>query len=279
MTVAVSKSGHSRNAPNCHAAARAARLYADIGDDEQRFRCLSTQVAIGARRGVGREIDEAIDEARKIVSPHTIVRLYFGWAEYRWLQARGRCDDALRSALDQCRITREAGLHTRELTLMGDVVADCELALGRSDAAEAHAREALAALKREPGTSYGIAHVTDTLAQALVLQHKHDEAIATARRAVKLTRGAGFHFRSLEVLALNAAEQGRLRDAAWLTGHVDAAYARRGEIRWPHVAVRRAALDALVLDGLSDIEHARLQAEGAVSSTDEAFARAFGDCE
>ena len=89
MTVAVSKSGHSRNAPNCHAAARAARLYADIGDDEQRFRCLSTQVAIGARRGVGREIDEAIDEARKIVSPHTIVRLYFGWAEYRWLQARG----------------------------------------------------------------------------------------------------------------------------------------------------------------------------------------------
>ena len=266
------------HAESYDAATRAARLYADIGDDEQRFRCLSTQIAIGARRGVGQEIDEAIAEARKFVSPHTVVRLYFGWAEYRWLQARGRCDDALRSALDQCRIAREAGLHARELTLMGDVVADCELALGDVDAAVEHAREALTALERLPGTAYGIAHVTDTLAQALVMQHEHCEAIATARRAVKLTRGAGFHFRSLELLALNAAEQGRLRDAAWLTGHVDAAYAQRGEVRWPHVAVRRAALDALVRGGLSDSEHAQLQAEGAMSSTDEAFARAFGDC-
>jgi predicted ATPase/DNA-binding winged helix-turn-helix (wHTH) protein len=266
------------HAESYDAAARAARLYADIGDHEQRFECLSTQIAIGARRGIGREIDEAVADARKIESPHTVVRLHFGWAEYRWLQARGRCDDALRSALEQCGIAREAGLRTRELTLMGDVVADCELALGRGDAAEEHARAALAALERLPGTTYGIAHVTDTLAQALVLQHKHDEAIATARRALKLTRGAGFHFRSLELLALNAAEQGRLRDAAWLTGHVDAAYARRGEVRWPHVAVRRAALDALLLDGMSYSEHAQLQAEGAVSSTDEAFARAFGDC-
>jgi predicted ATPase/DNA-binding winged helix-turn-helix (wHTH) protein len=266
------------HAESYDAAARGARLYADLGDDEQRFRCLSTQVAIGARRGVGREIDDAMAEARRIESPHTVVRLYFGWAEYRWLQARGRCDDALRSALDQCRIAREAGLRVRELTLMGDVVADCELSLGRGDAAEKHAREALAALECEPDTAYGVAHVTDTLAQALVLQHKHDEAIATARRAVKLTRGAGFHFRALEVLALSAAEQGRLRDAAWLTGHVDAAYAQRGEVRWPHVAARRAALDALLLDGMSNSEHAELQAQGAASSTDEAFARAFGDC-
>jgi hypothetical protein len=109
------------------------------------------------------------------------------------------------------------------------------------------------------------------------LQHKHDEAIATARRAVKLTRGGGFHFRALEVLALNAAERGRLRDAAWLTGHVDAAYAQRGEVRWPHVAARRAGLDALLLDGMPRSEHAELLAQGAASSTEEAFARAFGD--
>ena len=66
------------HAESYDAAARAARLYAEMGDDEQRFQCLSIQIAIGARRGVGREIDDAMAEARKIESSHAVVRLYFG---------------------------------------------------------------------------------------------------------------------------------------------------------------------------------------------------------
>jgi hypothetical protein len=83
------------------------------------------------------------------------------------------------------------------------------------------------------------------------------------------------HFRLLEAMALNAARQGRLDDAAWVVGHVDRLYAQRGEVRWPHVRARRAQLDALLAAGRSRDERARLAAEGAAGDIELAFERAF----
>jgi len=263
------------HAASYDAAVRASALYAALGDDGKRFSSLSIQVAIGARRGVGDELDAAVIEATRIEPKTPVLRLTFCWARYRWLQARGRLEEALACAQQQMDLANEAGLVIRAHAVAGDVLADCENALGRFDAAERHSREALAALEREPGTSYYMAHVLDTLAQSLIFQRKHEEALDTARRAVKLTRNEGYHFRLLEPLALDAAYQGHLHDAAWLSGHVDAIYAHRGEVRWPALVARRLQLDALIDAGLDASERASARADGAAATTDAAFDRAF----
>lgn len=260
------------------AAVRAAALYAELNDDAKRYWCLSIQIAIGARLGMGALLEPAVSEARRIEPAHaTVPRLYFRWACYRWLMSQGRCEEALASAQAQARIAHEAGMPMHGMSTTGDTVVDCELALGRVGAADAHSREALAWLESRPGTRYRLAHVVDTRVRVLIDQGKAEEAIEMARRALQLTRNEGFSFRLIEPLALNAARQGRLRDAAWLTGHVDASYAQRGEVRWPDVAARRAQLDALLAAGLAPQALGDLRAEGVSATVEEAFARAFGD--
>jgi tetratricopeptide (TPR) repeat protein len=188
----------------------------------------------------------------------------------------GRAEEARDCMLDAACIAREAGFLIEAQMYLGDTVADCELALGRYAEAEARSREAIAFIERQPGTRRAIAHVEDTLARVLLLQGRSEEGIAIARRAVQTTRTEGFHFRLLEPLAFDAAHQGRLADAAWLTGHVDAAYAKRGEVRWPDASARRALIDTLLAEGLDRAALVALRAEGASSTTDAAFARAFG---
>ena len=266
------------HAASYDAAVRAAALYAELNDDAMRYQSLSIQIAIGARRGVGTLLEPAVIEARRIEPAHAPVpRLYFRWACYRWLMSQGRCEEALASAQEQARIAHEAGMPMYEMSTTGDTVVDCELALGWVDAADAHSREALAWLEGRPGTRYRLAHVVDTRARVLIEQGKADEAIDLARRALQLSRKEDFHFRLIEPLALNAARQGRLRDAAWLTGHIDASYAQRGEVRWPSVAAQRAQLDALLAVGLSPQALGELRAEGASATVEAAFARAFDD--
>lgn len=189
----------------------------------------------------------------------------------------GRCEEALVYVQEQARLAHEAGLFAQETSVTGDTVVDCELALGRISAAQAHSEEALTWLESEPGARYALAHVLDTRARVLIEQRRVDEAIEMGRRALQLARNEGFHFRLIEPLALNAARQGRLRDAAWLTGHVDASYAQRGEVRWPHVAAQRAQLDGLLAAGLTPQALCELRAEGASATVEAAFARAFGD--
>ena len=266
------------HAASYEAAMRAAALYAELNDDAMRYRCLSIQIAVGARLGMGALLEPAVIEARRIKSAQAPVqRIYFCWACYRWAMSQGRCEEALAFAQEQARIAHEADMPTYGMSTTGDTVVDCELALGRVDAADAHSREALAWLESRPGTRYRLAHVVDTRVRVLIEQGKAEEAIDMARRALQLTRNEGFQFRLIEPLALNAARQGRLRDAAWLTGHIDASYAQRGEVRWPNVAAQRLELDALLAAGLAPQALGELRAEGASATVEAAFARAFGD--
>jgi hypothetical protein len=78
-------------------------------------------------------------------------------------------------------------------------------------------------------------------------------------------------------MALNAALQGRLRDAAWAAGHVDQVYMQRGEVRWPAVKARRDQLDALLTAGIDAADLGRLLRDGAAADIDVAFRRAFGN--
>jgi len=84
-------------------------------------------------------------------------------------------------------------------------------------------------------------------------------------------------FRLLSPLALNAALQGRLADAARITGLVDVVHERTGEVPVPAVAGRRARLDALLKAGLTAEALAQLKAAGAMMREADAFKLAFGD--
>ena len=257
------------------AAAQAIEICRALGDEDGLYRALASRIAIGARRGDSARLGPLVDEGRRIDRPDfpRSRRTSFLWACYRWLQAEGRPDEAMACALERAGLNASAGLHEYEQMTLGDTVADCELAAGRADAAEARCRTALAALR---GDAWGSAHVLETLAYVCTVEGKSDESIEHGRAAIVASRDAGMHFRMLEAMALNAARQGRFDDAAWVVGHVDRLYAQRGEVRWPHVQSRRDELDALLAASRSRDDRARLAAEGAAGDIEHAFERAFG---
>jgi len=265
-------------AESYEAATRAVDLYRQLGDDRARYVCLTSQIAIGARRGDA-ALESLIDEARGIERATWPANLLgsFRWACYRWLMSQGRADEALLRARERADLARDAGMPTLEQFVLGDIVADCEIALGRNDDAVALCRQALACLEDANADPHDTVHVVDTYAVALTMQGRAQEAIAMGRRALKWSRSDDFHFRMLEPMAINAAHQGRVRDAAWAIGHVDAEYARRGEVRWPHVAARRARLDDVLAAALGRDELNTLKAAGAAGDLAVAFERAFGD--
>ncbi len=260
------------------AAFRAADLYRRLGKPQRLYMALTAAIAIGARLGLSSTLEPLVGEARSIEQAEwpPNLRGSFLWACYRWLQAEGRLEEALAAASARVDLQRAAGLAIMAEVHRGDIVADCELALGRVDAAEAHAREALASIEGEAGFDWGVPHVLEMLAVICAVQGKHEEAIARGRAALSGYRNSGQHFRLLEPMALNAAKQGRLRDAARAAGHVDRAYIERGEVRWPAVKARRAQLDALLAAGLDAEELERLRHEGAATDIDAAFGHAFG---
>jgi predicted ATPase len=261
------------------AAVRAADLYRRLGDPERVYAALTARIAIGARIGQSATLEPLVREARSIERPDwpTNIRSSFRWASYRWLQAEGRFEEALASALERASLEREAGFLLLEQVHLGDIVADSELALGRVDAAEEHARNSLAALEGQPEYRWAVPHALEMLAVICTVQGKHEEAIERGRAALHGYRASGQHFRLLEPMALNAALQGRLRDAAWAAGHVDQVYMQRGEVRWPSVKARRAQLDALLAAGIGPADRGRLLRDGAAADIDVAFRHAFGD--
>lgn len=257
------------------AARRAIELYRRLGDEAGLFRALTCRIAIGARRGDSAQLGILVDEARRIERSEWDgnIRTNFLWACYRWLQAEGRHEEARLCALERAAVRVRQATPVLEQMTLGDTVADCELAAGRLDVAETLCRTALTAIGDYP---WARAHVLETLAFVCTAQGRSDEAIEHGRGALRASRDMGMHFRLLEAMALNAARQGRLDDAAWVVGHVDRLYAQRGEVRWPHVRARRDQLDALLGAGRSREERARLAADGAAGDLEVAFERAFG---
>lgn len=200
-----SLAGH---AESLDAARRADRLYAEIGDDERRYDALHVLVSIAALRGDALGLEQALADARAIEQPHWPPRLRANlcFAEHRLRQLQGRSEDALACLLEQGRLVVEGGL-VAESTI-GPSAADCEIALGRLDAAERRARAALALIDDAPLARMDAAYALDTLTVVLTLQGRHDEAVACGRRARRLLQLRGADFRLLGTLALNAALQG-----------------------------------------------------------------------
>ncbi|MEO8526592.1 MAG: hypothetical protein ABI460_17835, partial [Caldimonas sp.] len=255
------------------AARRAAEIYARLGDDEMQYWSLTSAIGIAAGLRTVEDVETLIARAQQLQRPEWPPRLHslFEWARLCWLLRQGDAEEALQCALRQGELLVASGLGIRARLIAAANVGYCELALGRAEAAEQRAREALHLAAGE-----GDGDTLDLLMKALVVQGRYDEAVDVGRRALIDLEMAGDVFGLMETLGFVAARRGRPHDAAFVAGHVDAVRARREQIRWPLEARWRTQLDAS-LESLPAEELSALKRAGAAATTRTAFAHAFGD--
>ncbi len=261
------------------AASRAAALFQRLGDDSRRHDALVCAAVQGLRFGTAEEMGQAIAEAARLERPNWPARqrANLQFARCWWYARLGRNEEALACAQQQVAINRSGGNLFGEQFAMSNVTA-IELLLGRPDAALEHARAAIARLDAlGAGVGAGAGHLCNNAMIALILLNRFDEAIAAGRRAHALLLQEGDEYRLFAPLALLAALQGRLADAARIVGRDDAVHLRTGDPVRPNAAQLRARLDPLLAAALPAPELERLRAEGAAMRDEQVFKLGFGD--
>ena len=277
IALACSRNGHPAG---LEAGLKAAAIYRELAEPGRLYDALTWVIAIGARCREVPDLDPLVLEAQALQQPDwpAAARSSLQWALHRWLLRQGRTAEALQCAQAQAELLAAEGCWLQHVA-WGANVADCELSLGRLAFAESLSRSALQALEALGIDENLVGHVMDALMVTLTLQGRSAEAIDMARRARRLLEREGDALRLLDTLALNAAQRCNGPAAAQLAGHVDAAIARSGELRWPASAARRAELQSrleALLDGAALQRHL---ATGARLSSERAFDLAFGDVE
>jgi hypothetical protein len=155
-------------------------------------------------------------------------------------------------------------------------VASMELLLGQTEAALEHARAAITRFEAL-GAGADAGYQQWIVMIALMLLDRLAEAADAGRTARVLLLHEGDEYRLLAALALLAALQGRIADAARIIGHDDANLGRTGGVVRPVAALLRARLDPLLAAALPAPELDRLRVEGAAMRGDQVFKLGFGD--
>ncbi|MFL6662599.1 MAG: ATP-binding protein [Rhizobacter sp.] len=263
----------SAGAEAAAAAQHAVEVYRRLADPLHLHEALSCAVLIGANRVDAPPLQPLVDEAAALEEADWPgpARSFLRWAQYRSLRRAGHEEQALHRALEQGELSAlRDPVFTLRLT--GVNVVDCEIALGRLADAEARARATLAALAEAGIDDSRIGAVHEGLALSLILQERIDEALPVAREAQRRLSADGDDLRLLEPLAWVAARRDRPEDAARLLGHVDAAMARLGLVRWPAAVARRTQLDALLAGALPAERLRALHTAGAGLTRRQAYA-------
>jgi predicted ATPase/DNA-binding winged helix-turn-helix (wHTH) protein len=165
---------------------------------------------------------------------------------------------------------RTAGAE-RMVPVMLGFLADMMWAMGDLDAALAAFHETVARQRRQPhATRSSLGFALTNLAGVLIERGQLDEAMVAAREGLPLLKGAGHVWYLLDYLALRAALIGHHAEAARMVGYADAIYLASQISRQPNEARARARLQALLHERLGCAEVARLLADGATLSEDEA---------
>jgi predicted ATPase/DNA-binding winged helix-turn-helix (wHTH) protein len=275
--LALAKAGTFSPHAECYAAARkAAAMFADLGETSLAYDALAVAAAIGTRRGASDEAAAALDEAERIEDSRwpPRQRAAVRFARYMWCTMDGRHAEALGFARRQRDLYREEGSVVGEQFAIGNI-ASVLLAMGQPEEALAKVRPAVDRLEAL-GAGAGAGHNIGTETIALVMLGRHDEALARARVAFTRLQREGDPYWLLEPLAWSAALQGRYADAARIVGYVDARFAATGEVRRAPARQRRAAVDALLAEGIADDERRACASAGAAMSDDDVFALALG---
>lgn len=167
---------------------------------------------------------------------------------------------------------RSAGAERYALYTIGQL-ADIAWALGDLDAALAGNREAIALLRKAPLTSVMLGMCLSNLAGVHTERGEIDAALAAAREGLPLLQEGGFAWSHLDHLAMRAALAGKLAVAVRVAGYADATFASKKMARQPNEARARNRLQAVLEDEYPAGELARLLAEGATLSEDDACRR------
>jgi hypothetical protein len=146
---------------------------------------------------------------------------------------------------------------------------------GRANDAVQSGRALIAKLE---GTRFesSLAYARLNLAAALLALDQTTEARAIAQAGWPQAPRFDMQAYWADYFALLAALEGRAADAARLAGYADATYVRNDDERQNNEAAAVERARALARATLGAAEAARLQAEGARCSDDEAAALAFG---
>lgn len=258
------------------AARRAADLYRPLGDASRLFDALLAGAVQGIRFGTTDDMERAIDEAtpleRSDWPPRQ--RAFLEFARSRLCARQGRMEDSLAAALRQAAISEQAGIEQGMHYAMSNVVA-AEIQLGRTEGALARARHSIARLDAIGGSA-GAGHLWLGVLNAEALLGRADAAVAAGRTAHALLLREGDELRVFWSLALCAALQGRLPDAARIVGYADAALVRAGVVLENHWTMTSERLYPMLRAGLAPDELGRLQAEGAAMREEDAVRVALG---
>ncbi len=269
---------HAFRRESFDAALLAADLYRSLGDDSRRYDallCASLQIRFASTV----EVEQAVTEAMRLERPDWPVgqRAMLQRACCWWYARLGRFEAALACAQAHSAMRREGGLLLDEQYATANV-ALVELLLARPEAALEHGRAAIAQLHAlgAGGTiGHGLGHLYWAVLIALILLNRPAEAVAAGRKALKNLSPEGDGCQLLGALALLAASQGRLADAARIIGRDDAIVARNGKVARPVSALLRSRLEPL-LAGLGTNELAHLRGQGAAMRDDLVFKLGFG---
>ena len=253
------------------AAARAADLYRALGDRERLYEASIVRAAIGARRDDFAAAELALAEAAALERPEWRPQWRARLAFAQWIVAlrQGRHADARPHAQRQADLNREAGIPVGEQLALGNV-ATCD-AWGDEPARAVPALRAVIAELERLGAGRTAGHMLHNLTSALHRTGALDEALAQARRAYALLRREGDQNILLEVLPRLTAARGRHEAAVRLVGYAArtrAGFADAGWTAWAEEGVPAT---------LTEDARARLRAEGAALTEDQAFALALAD--
>ncbi len=179
---------------------------------------------------------DSLERVQQIVQQTPALALMRGttlYIEGMVCRYEGRPQQAFAAYTEAMPYVRQTG-DGRTLFYLQNNIAAVHHEMGHLDEAVDQYRATLAHLEASPRTDAEMmAFLLHWYAHALTVQGALDEALALVRRSLPYCRRAlGLrHFSGL--LALLAARQGRLREAALLLGADDAARQRRGEARTP----------------------------------------------
>ncbi len=257
------------------AAVRAADLYRQTGDKWKLYDALVCSAVQGYRFATKAQMEAAITEAAALEQADWPGRQRLQFARFRWFHRLGKYEEALACAQRQVELSLEAGNLIGAHFGMSNITAS-ELELGRTELALEHALASIAELERI-GAGAGAGHLYTNVLVALIELGRVDEALIAGRTAHALLLREGDEIRVMLPLALCAARQRRLADAARVYGYVDAELSRTGALVEAGRATVRGLLQPLLEQEFGADEFARLRAEGAKLSEEQAFRLAVGD--
>ena len=250
---------------------RAIEIYRRLGDAVNLGFALPRLGHEMALAGQFERAASALAEAVPLVEKAGLPKLLGDYFDYSAvLKALTGDPTGARSDLERALLLyRSAGAERYAFYTLGQL-ADVAWALGDLDAALAGNRETIELLRRAPLTSVMLGLCLSNLAGVHTERGEIDEALAAAREGLPLLKEGGFAWSHLDHLARRAALAGKLATAARVAGYADSAFASRKTTRQPNEARARDRLQALLVEKLPATELARMLAEGASLSEDDA---------